>query len=98
MGEDPGDIDRFVWSTERCRLTIQLDAGEWFIQHVAANPLLGPSIISEVRHRQAKQAAWDVLSRVTKATRDTEEGVRVASSAARWMRTMGESQAIRFCD
>lgn len=90
--------DRFIWSTERCRLTIWLEAGEWFIQHAAPNPLLGPLVISEVRHRQAKQAVWDILSRVTKATRDDEEGVRVASSAARWMRQIGEAQPVRFCD
>lgn len=98
MEEESGDTNRFVWSTERCRLTIWLDAGEWLIQHATPNPLLGPLIISEVRHRQAKQAVWDVLSRVTKATRDDEEGVRVASSAARWMRSICDRHAIRFCD
>jgi hypothetical protein len=35
---------------------------------------------------------------VTKATHDDEEGVRVASSAARWMRQMGESRTVTYCD
>lgn len=98
VGVDPEDTDRFVWTSERCRLTIWLDAGEWLIEHSAPNPLLGPLIVSEVRHRQAKQAVWDVLTRVTKATRDNEEGVRVASSAARWMRRIGEARAVSYCD
>jgi len=98
VGEDPGSTDRFVWSTDRCRLTIWLDAGEWLIEHAAPNPLLGPMVVSEVRYRQAKQAVWDVLSRVTKATRDDEEGVRVASSAARWMRQIGEAGTVTYCD
>ncbi|MCA9858372.1 MAG: hypothetical protein KC438_01550 [Thermomicrobiales bacterium] len=100
VGEDPGSTDdRFVWSTDRYRLMIWLDEGQWAIQHTAPNPLLGPMVISEARHRQAKQAVWEVMSRVTKATRDDEEGVRVASSAARWMRQMGQSSArVQLCD
>ena len=98
MVDDSGSADRFVWSTERYRLTIWLEKDEWWIQHTAPNPLLGPMVISEARHSQAKQAVWDVLSRVTKATRDDEEGVRVASSAARWMRQIGESRPPVFCD
>ncbi len=98
MGEHPNATDQFVWSTDRYRLTIWFEADEWLIQHTAPNPLLGPMVISEVRHRQAKQAVWDVLSRVTKATRDDEEGVRVASSAARWMRQLGETRPPVFCD
>ena len=92
MGEDPGlSNDRFVWSTDRYRLTIWLDEDKWTIQHTAPNPLLGPLVISEAKHSHAKQAVWEVMTRVTKATRDDEEGVRVASSAARWMRQMGEN-------
>lgn len=98
MGPDHDDFDRFVWSTDRYRLIIWLDAGEWLVQHTAKNPLLGPSIVSEVRHRQAKQAVWEVLSRVSRVTHDNEEGVRVASDAARWMREIGATQNPGFCD
>lgn len=98
VGDDPGATDRFVWKTDGYHLTIWLEADEWAIQHTTPNPLLGPLVISEARHRQAKQAVWDVLSRVTKATRDDEEGVRVASSAARWMRQMGETRSAAYCD
>ncbi len=95
MGDDPVSAsDRFVWSTDRYRLAIWLEEDQWTIQHTAPNPLLGPLVISEAKHRQAKQAVWDVMTRVTKATRDDEEGVRVASSAARWMRQIGESRSL----
>ena len=91
--------DRFVWSTDRYRLTIWLDEDQWTLQPTAPNPLIGPLVISEAKHRQAKQAVWEVMTRVTKATRNDEEGVRVASSAARWMRQMGENRAVRMhCD
>lgn len=98
MGAEPGSSDRFEWHTERFRLTIWHEADEWWIQHTTPNPLLGPMVTSEARHRHAKQAVWDVLSRVTKATRDDEEGVRVASSAARWMRQFGEGRTVTYCD
>ena len=100
MGEDPGSSsDRFVWSTDRYRLTIWLDEDQWTIQHTAPNPLLGPLVVSEAKHRQAKQAVWEVMTRVTKATRNDEEGVRVATSAARWMRQMGEDRSVSLhCD
>ena len=98
VGADPGSPDRFEWNTERVQLTIWLEADEWWIQQTMPNPLLGPMVTSKASHRHAKQAAWDVLSRVTKATRDDEEGVRVASSAARWMRQIGESRTVAFCD
>lgn len=95
VGEDPGvSNDRFVWSTDRYRLTIWREENQWMVQHTAPNPLLGPLVISEAKHSQAKQAVWEVMTRVTKATRNDEEGVRVASSAARWMREMGENRSI----
>lgn len=95
MGEEAGSSnDRFVWSTDRCSLTIWLDEDQWMIQHTAPNPLLGPLVVSEAKYSQAKQAVWDVLTKVTKATRDDEEGVRVASSAARWMRQLGETRCM----
>lgn len=100
VGEDTGSSeDRFVWSTDRYRLTIWRDEGQWAVQHTSPSPLLGPMVVSEARHRQAKQAVWEVLNRVTKATRDDQEGVRVASSAARWMRQVGENLSISIaCD
>ncbi len=98
VGADPGSPDRFEWNTEQVRLTVWLEADEWWIQQTMPNPLLGPMVTSKASHRQAKQAVWDVLSRVTKATRDDEEGIRVASSAARWMRQVGEARTVRYCD
>jgi hypothetical protein len=92
VAEDAGSsTDRFVWSTDRYRLIIWLDQGQWAVQHSSPSPLLGPMLVSEARHKQAKEAVWEVLTRVTKATRDDDEGVRVATSAARWIREFGES-------
>jgi hypothetical protein len=92
VAEDAGSsTDRFIWSTDRYRLIMWLDNGQWAVQHTSPNPLLGPMVVSEARHRQAKQAVWEVLTRVTKATRDDQEGVRVASSAARWIRAYAKS-------
>jgi hypothetical protein len=98
VADDSGAADRFVWNTERYKLTVWHEADEWWIRHTTPSPLLGPMVTNEAHHRQAKQAVWDVLSRVTKATRDDEEGVRVASSAARWMRERGETRSVSYCD
>lgn len=94
MGTDsvsPGN--RFEWSADQHRLEVWLDNGEWAVQHTAPNPLLGPMVVSRARHTHAKQAVWEVMTRVTKATRDDEEGVRVASCAARWIRQYGTPEA-----
>jgi hypothetical protein len=92
VAEDAGSsTDRFVWSTDRYRLIIWLDGGQWAVQHSSPNPLLGPMLVFEARHKRAKEAVWEVLTRVTRVTRDDQEGVRVASSAARWIREYGAS-------
>lgn len=94
VGDDPvSSTEQFVWATERYRLAIWFDNGQWAVQHTSPNPLLGPMVVSEARHPQAKQAVWEIMARVTKATRDDQEGVRIASSAARWMRQFGESNS-----
>jgi len=95
VGTDHGSSDRFEWNTERYHLTIWLEADEWWIQHTTPNPLLGPMVIAEARHKQAKQAVWDVLSRVTKATRDDEEGVRSRLSRGRSRNQVGEQRVAR---
>jgi hypothetical protein len=89
VGENLVTGDVFTWSFDRVELTVSRDGDSWFVVYRTESPLLGPSLVShETRHRQATHAAWDVLARVSRATRDDEEGVRVAQMAARWMRTM----------
>lgn len=79
----------FTWSFERLQLTVSLDGDAWSVVCLSESPLRGPrAIVYESKHRQATHAAWDVLSRVSKATHDDEEGVRVALQAAQWMRTV----------
>jgi hypothetical protein len=80
--------DVFIWSTERSKLTLAREGDSWKLIQLAEGPLLGPKhVVYEARHRRATLAAWDVLSRVRITTHDPEEGVRVAESAARWMRS-----------
>lgn len=100
MGHDTEATgDRFIWRNDRYSLKVWFEENEWAIQHTSPNPLLGPQVVSEARHRQAKQAVWDIMSRVSRVTRDDEEGVRVATSVARWMRTKsGDGSAPRHAE
>lgn len=89
VGEDRVIGDVFTWSFDRVQLTLSQDGEVWSVVYRTESPLLGPDMITySSRHRQATHAAWDVQARVKRATHDDEEGVRVASMAARWMRTM----------
>ncbi|CAN5791737.1 hypothetical protein BH23CHL4_BH23CHL4_01080 [soil metagenome] len=88
VGEDRVAGDVFTWSFDRVQLTLSQDGDSWSVVYRTESPLLGPNLITyEARHRQPTHAAWDILARVSRATHDDEEGVRVAQIAARWMRT-----------
>ena len=81
--------DEFVWTGERVNLTLTQEGDSWSVVCRTQSPLFGPTVITyEARHRLPKHAAWDVLARVSRATNDDEEGVRVGQQAARWMRSM----------
>jgi hypothetical protein len=87
--------DSFSWSTDRGVLTLSLEGDTWNVVYASEGVLFGPrQVVYEATHRQANRAVWDVLARVTKATHDDEEGVRVAQSAARWMRSVGKSRSV----
>ncbi|CAN5763227.1 hypothetical protein BH24CHL4_BH24CHL4_01640 [soil metagenome] len=89
VGEDRVAGDVFTWSFDRVQLTLSQDGDSWSVVYRTESPLLGPNLITyEARHRQPTHAAWDILARVSRATHDDEEGVRVAQIAARWMRTI----------
>lgn len=79
----------FVWTGERVNLTLTQEGDSWSVVCRTQSPLFGPTVVTyEARHRQPKHAAWDVLARVSRATNDDEEGVRVGQQAARWMQSI----------
>lgn len=81
--------DEFVWTGERVNLTLKQEGDSWFVVCRSESPLFGPAAVTyEARHRLPTHAAWDVLARVSRATNDDEEGVRVGRQAARWMRSV----------
>ncbi len=81
--------DAFVWSSERFILRLTQEGDFWAVICRSTSPLYGPDIVTyEAKHRLPTHAAWDVLTRVTRATRDDEEGVQAGSMAARWMKSM----------
>jgi hypothetical protein len=80
----------FVWTHEKDEVRLSPDGDAWTVCHTASTRLSGPSqVFYEATHRRATLAAWDVMARVIRATRDEDEGVRVGRSAARWMREQG---------
>lgn len=79
--------DTFVWRKGRAEVIVAREGAGWLVLYISAGRLLGPpQILHEGRHRQPNHAAWDVMARVIRASRDEEEGMRVARDATRWMR------------
>ena len=82
--------DVFVWRHGRDEVRLSYETDGWHVIYLAVGKLLGPrQVMYEAKHRAAKQAAWDVMARVIRSCRDESEGVRVAQSAARWMKALG---------
>jgi hypothetical protein len=82
--------DVFVWRQGGSEVVLSWDGEGWSVRFAAAGKLLGPRhVIYEARHKEAKHAAWDVMARVVRASSDEEQGLRVARSAAKWMRESG---------
>jgi hypothetical protein len=80
----------FVWRHGRDEVRLSYETEGWTVIYVAVGKLLGPrQVMYEARHRRATHAAWDVMARVVRACRNEDEGVRVAQSAARWMKSHG---------
>jgi hypothetical protein len=80
----------FVWRHGRDEVRLSYEADSWNVIYLAVGKLLGPTqVMYEARHRRATHAAWDVMARVIRASRDESEGVRVAQMAARWMKAFG---------
>lgn len=94
VGEERVAGGVFTWSFDRVQLTLSQDGDSWSVVYRTESPLLGPYLVThQAKHRQMTHAAWDVQARVTRATHDDEEGVRVGQRAARWMQTIRWSGA-----
>ena len=79
--------DSFIWRYGRAEVKLQRVDGAWSVVYSSIGRLLGPrQTLYSAQHRGAKLAAWDVMARVVRASRDEDEGLRVARSAAQWMR------------
>lgn len=80
----------FVWRQGRAEVTLERVGNAWNVVYTASGRLLGPrQIVYEGRHKRANHAAWDVMARVIRVSRDEDEGLRIGRSAAQWMRTLG---------
>ena len=86
IGEEFASPDAFRWRYGRYEVTVSQEESGWRVVYETENPLLGPRmIVHQARHQLPTHAAWDVLTRVSRATHDKEIGVEVAQHAARWM-------------
>ena len=97
-GEGRGDTtvsadDVFVWKQGRSEVSLVREGAMWQVVYTSAGRLLGPrQVIHQMSHKEAKQAAWDVMARVIRACRDEDEGLKAGRSAAQWMRSHPLSQ------
>ena len=82
--------DAYIWRQSRAEIILMRAGDKWHIEYTVAGRLLGPrQIVYEARHQSARNAAWDFMARVVRASRDEEEAVRASKEAARWMRSTG---------
>lgn len=80
--------EAFIWRHGRSEVRVNRDGENWTVVYTAVGRLLGPrQVLYEKHHQRATHAAWDVMARVIRASRDEAEAMRVAQEAARWMRT-----------
>jgi hypothetical protein len=80
-------VDAFTWRRGRDVVTLARAGDSWQVACITQGKLMGPrQKVYEAIHRQAKFAAWDVMSKVISVSHDEDEGVEVAVEAAQWMR------------
>ncbi len=78
--------DAFVWKSDRAEVTLSQANEGWIVEYSTVGRLLGPpQVLHHARHREARHAAWDVMSRVQTAAKDDEVGMRAGLSAAKWI-------------
>jgi hypothetical protein len=81
----------FVWRQGGSEVLLTWEGDGWNVRFAASGRLSGPrQVVYEARHKEAKHAAWDVMARVVRASSDEEQGLKVARSAAKWMRESGK--------
>lgn len=92
MGGSVSQGETFSWRLGRAEVTLGRAGDAWIVVYTRSGRLLGPRLtIYEAKHAQANLAAWDVMARVIRASRDEDEGLRVARFAVHWMRATGLS-------
>jgi hypothetical protein len=85
-------VEAFTWRRGRDVVTLKRAGDSWQVACITQGKLMGPrQKVYEATHRQAKFAAWDVMSKVISVSHDEDEGVEVAVEAAQWMRQTGAS-------
>lgn len=83
--------ESFVWRHGKLEVTLVREGESWQVVSTSAGRLLGPRyVVYSANHRQATHAAWDVMARVIRASRDEEEGLLAGRSAAQWMRAASD--------
>ncbi len=80
--------DAFTWKSDRAEVKLSQANDGWIVEYSTVGRLLGPpQILHSARHREAKHAAWDLMSRVQAACKDDTVGMRAGLSAAKWIKT-----------
>lgn len=89
VGDHASSNKTFTWTHGHYEVTLTMAKDGWIVVYSAASRLLGPpQVIHKEKHRDATHAAWDFMSRVNLASRDQDEGLRAARSAAQWIRSL----------
>lgn len=79
---------QFVWRHGRSEVTLRRQGESWTVTYTVTGRLLGPrQVLYEKHHQRATHAAWDVMARVIRASRNEAEAMRAAQDAARWIRS-----------
>jgi hypothetical protein len=79
--------EAFTWKSDRAEVRLSQVSDGWVVEYSTVGRLLGPpQVLHHARHRDAKHAAWDLMSRVQAACKDDEVGMRAGLSAAQWIK------------
>ena len=82
--------DAFVWRLGRADVVLRRDGDAWSVVCSCVSRLLGPrQVLYSAHHRRSDHAAWDVMARVIRLTRDENQGLEAGFEAARWIRATG---------
>jgi hypothetical protein len=82
--------DAFIWRLGRADVVLRRDGDAWLVVCSCVSRLLGPrQVLYSAHHRRSDHAAWDVMARVIRLTRDENQGLEAGFEAARWIRSTG---------